>query len=148
MDLEKNRFNQKNERGIEMKLIYCPFCDDIFNLKHELKKCSCGKCSGFYEDKKNVFVSKNSIVFGIDNWEFKNAFEQLSNVNLKTHNLPHDCLDFKAFFIPDDCETVHYANETPFRNKENITTFYEFECKTVDRNMFVNQVSVLIKRKR
>lgn len=56
-----------------MKLIYCPFCLDIFNLSFKRKTCSCGKCYGEYVNNVQAQVSADSISLGLGNGAFNKA---------------------------------------------------------------------------
>jgi len=63
-----------------MKLLYCPSCRDIFNLKFERKTCSCGKTYGNYIDHINAEYS-GGITIGIHNTEFNGAICQQSIID-------------------------------------------------------------------
>lgn len=52
-----------------MKLLYCVNCGDII-VPHQskMKVCDCGETAGKYlEDKVTTVITKNCLVFGIDN---------------------------------------------------------------------------------
>lgn len=82
----------------EMKLVFCPDCEDIFKLSGEIKHCSCGKCYGWYEDRLNAVINECSIPIGIDNYSFLNA--------LRGRPPSGDGAVFKAFVIPHKCPTI------------------------------------------
>lgn len=61
----------------EMKLLYCPHCNDIkklrrlFKTNNEPTRCTCGKSWGYYkEDGRYAVVNSEAIVLGVDNSEF------------------------------------------------------------------------------
>ena len=69
----------------EMKLIACPECNDTMQLVHAyVRTCWCGHVGGKYlSDKITAVVSKDAIVFGIDNNGFalaKHMYEQHQKV--------------------------------------------------------------------
>lgn len=46
-----------------MKLLYCPTCHDIYNIKHEPKTCLCGATSGMYRsDGLTVDVGGDDVI--------------------------------------------------------------------------------------
>lgn len=53
-----------------MKLLFCKKCNDVFSLREEPKKCSCGAVEGKYIDGANAEYSGDAIPFAIDNHSF------------------------------------------------------------------------------
>lgn len=54
-----------------MKLLYCKKCNDVINLKADLKICSCGETEGKYIDNLNAeYSGKHAVPFAIDNFSF------------------------------------------------------------------------------
>jgi hypothetical protein len=88
-----------------MKLIYCPECGDIFNLKlNERKTCSCGKSFGEYTDILHAQISKTAIPLGFANFSFNDALKhQPKKAGLGTN--------FIAFVIPTECDTIKILEE-------------------------------------
>lgn len=61
-----------------MKLIYCPECGDVFQLRlKSLKKCECGKVKGRYITKSLAEVSENAISLAIGNGALNNAIVKM-----------------------------------------------------------------------
>lgn len=82
-----------------MKLIYCPSCKDIFNLRYEPKSCGCGKSGGNYkEDGLHAVIWGDAVPLGITNQSFQRAMKQR----------PKDGLGagIVAFVIPYLCDTI------------------------------------------
>jgi len=80
-----------------MKLLKCNKCGDIFNIKLNVKSCSCGESSGCYDDNLNAHYSGDCLPLGITNNSFKIA-EVLQPDD-------GDGKEFTAFVIPKNCET-------------------------------------------
>lgn len=80
-----------------MKLIYCEFCGDVFNLTREEKSCSCGRSKGKYlPDGLNAEISgKNSVPLGFSNGSFIDA------LSLRKYGI-----NFTAFVIPESSKTI------------------------------------------
>lgn len=53
-----------------MKLLYCPNCHDVFNLRPQLKTCSCGQVKGRYIDNVNAEVNGKGVSLGMGNGSF------------------------------------------------------------------------------
>lgn len=87
-----------------MKLIFCPFCQDIFNLKIEMKTCSCGKSFGKYVDDVNAEISKDSIPLGFINTTFVKAIKEI-------HPNTFEGYRFIAFIIPRNASTIKIKSE-------------------------------------
>ena len=86
-----------------MKLLYCPTCHDIYNIKHEPKTCLCGATSGMYRsDGLTVDVGGNPVVLGIHNTSFVAAIR----------NIPLEGMgkEFTAFVVPKNCDRVKKHN--------------------------------------
>ena len=58
-----------------MKLLYCPECGDMFNLRDRLKVCGCGSVFGQYVDDNNVLYH-GGVPFSIGNNSFSAAIER------------------------------------------------------------------------
>lgn len=63
------------------KFIICDECDDVVLLVNEITRtCGCGKCAGKYlKDNITAVVTKDAIVFGIDNVTFRDALIRASD---------------------------------------------------------------------
>lgn len=81
-----------------MKLIYCPYCGDIFRLREELKRCTCGFSGGKYIDSLAAIVTEESICLGFTNNSFTIAL----------NNIPESGLGktFNAFVIPKNVSSI------------------------------------------
>ena len=62
-----------------MKLVYCPFCEDLFRLfeEKELRLCRCGKSGGRYINNEEAVVLKDSISIGLGNGDLAFALGAL-----------------------------------------------------------------------
>ena len=79
-----------------MKLLLCPDCGDIFNIKEVEKTCTCGLTRGHYVDNLNAIYS-GGIPLGFANSTFLKAVrEQPQSGRGK---------EFTAFVIQKDCPT-------------------------------------------
>ena len=66
-----------------MKLLYCTECGDVVSMTsgNITRSCKCGKVAGKYlKDHITAVVTKDSIVFGIDNGSFLNALRTTRNI--------------------------------------------------------------------
>lgn len=74
----------------------CPACGDVFNLKSEVKTCSCGQTRGQYTDDLNA-VYDGGIPLGFANSSFLEAV-----IKQPVNGLGRA---FTAFVIPQECPT-------------------------------------------
>lgn len=59
-----------------MKLLFCDYCGDIFNLNLTLKQCSCGRVKGYYlPDGNGAVVNGKGRSLAIGNGSFHNALQ-------------------------------------------------------------------------
>lgn len=67
-----------------MKLIFCPFCHDLFRLWDDQERsCRCGCVKGRYlEDGKTAEITDGAIPIGIDNFEFVRQVKQYQDGTL------------------------------------------------------------------
>lgn len=79
-----------------MKLLMCPDCGDVFNLKHAVKTCGCGKTRGHYTDDLNA-VYDGGVPLGFANSSFLKAVLQQPDEGRGK--------EFTAFVIPHVCPT-------------------------------------------
>ena len=56
-----------------MKLVQCHYCNDIYNLRMQMKSCYCGKTSGRYTDDSHAVVTGPHTAIAIGNGSFMNA---------------------------------------------------------------------------
>lgn len=64
-----------------MKLIYCPYCGDMFKLRlQNMKTCECGKVKGRYIDNSLAEVSEEAISVAIGNGSFNQAVGMMKYV--------------------------------------------------------------------
>lgn len=80
-----------------MKLLMCTNCMDVFNLKMEEKKCSCGKTRGKYLDEIQAVFSGPAIPMGFTN---SSLIKAVNNQPLEGQGEL-----FTAFVIPKSCNT-------------------------------------------
>ncbi|NDD53220.1 hypothetical protein EBZ39_04985 [bacterium] len=79
-----------------MKLLLCPDCGDVFNLKEVEKSCLCGTTRGQYTDDLNA-VYTGGIPIGFANSTFLRAVTQQPQSGRGK--------EFTAFVIPKECPT-------------------------------------------
>ena len=88
-----------------MKLVLCRDCLDIFSLRrNEVRKCSCGKCSGRYIDSLYAeYAGEPAVPIGFSNPSLVEALR----------NQPEEGpgKEFRAFVIPKKCETMTKLQE-------------------------------------
>jgi len=92
-----------------MKLLLCVECSDIFSLRHDERRCLCGKSHGRYVDDLNAEIGGPSMPIGFSNQSFIAAI-QMQRIEDK-HEIgrePGCCkgVDFKAFMIPATATSV------------------------------------------
>lgn len=81
-----------------MKLLFCPYCGDVFSLNKVKKICSCRRSSGQYEeDGINAVYSGSAVPIGFNNASFLTA--------LAIQPKEGKGEEFTAFIIPEKCET-------------------------------------------
>lgn len=102
-----------------MKLLLCPRCGDIFNLRLKYKKCGCGYVSGIYTDNLNA-IYKNGIPFCIANDSFEMALFSQQEADILTPDRFHG-IRFHAWMCP--------ANSTTFRKAKNVTAPKKIKIK-------------------
>lgn len=87
-----------------MKLIYCPYCQDLFKLIREEKRyCKCKKCYGRYKDNLNAEVNSEAISIGFNNGSFVAALKKRPKIGIGQH--------FEAFIIPENCNTIFITDK-------------------------------------
>ena len=83
-----------------MKLIFCPACKDIRQIRLTPTTCYCGESGGQYrEDGLHADIWGHGVALGINNDNFSKA--------LAAYDLIDIGIDFTAWVIQEDCETVH-----------------------------------------
>jgi hypothetical protein len=83
-----------------MKLLYCPKCHDLFNLRlGNTKSCACGMASGRYLDDGLNAEYSGGIPVGFDNFSFVEAIRAQPE---QAKYGPR----FTAFIIPKICDTM------------------------------------------
>lgn len=66
-----------------MKLLFCRECRDVISITHDniTRSCKCGKVAGKYlKDKITAVVTKEAVVFGLDNNSFLNALTTVDRI--------------------------------------------------------------------
>lgn len=94
-----------------MKLVLCKKCQDVVRLVSEPRTCKCGACGGHYiDDLCAVLWGEHAVRLGFDNFDLCNAIRDCPLVSSWG-------LTFKAFVIPESCETFKRVPK-PKRKKE------------------------------
>jgi len=92
-----------------MKLLYCPNCNDVFNLVvKKWKMCGCGRSGGRYVDNLQAVYS-GGIPLGFDNHDFLRALDAQPKMGLGRL--------FEAFVIPAECPTMEKIDTDPMTNE-------------------------------
>ena len=86
-----------------MKLIFCPYCHDLFRLTHKKKFCECRKSFGKYLDDISAEINKNAVPIGIENKSFRRALENRSIFDIPKGR---GGVRFISFIIPGICDSV------------------------------------------
>lgn len=92
-----------------MKLLVCLKCSDIFNLKRELKFCSCGESSGKYLDDLTAEINGDCEPIGFSNASFIDALKKQRIENKNYDGNKDTCcrgIEFNAFIIPVWANTI------------------------------------------
>ncbi len=105
-----------------MKLINCPVCNDVVCLSpNRTRECECGHVAGKYlEDRVTAVISKDAIVFGIDN----NGFAIAKHMAEKAKDIEYRVDYFITGWIPNHpgeiriVQTVEDVYATPPEMKE------------------------------
>ncbi|MBK6616516.1 hypothetical protein [Ottowia sp.] len=58
-----------------MKLIFCPYCQDVLKLLAERRACECGRSWGNYVDKRRASIGGSAVPLGFDNESLVSALE-------------------------------------------------------------------------
>jgi hypothetical protein len=84
----------------DMKLIFCPHCDDVVKLRTEARRsCWCGKSGGMYQrDGLNAIVDGDAVPLGFLNSTLGAALKERPQSGMGSR--------FEAFVIPHRCPTV------------------------------------------
>ena len=93
-----------------MKLLVCKKCNDIFNLRMEMKTCGCGETSGRYVDQLNAEISGMCQPIGFNNYTVKKAMrmQQMEDSAQELARRETCCRgnEFEAFFIPASASSI------------------------------------------
>ena len=92
-----------------MKLLYCPDCNDMFNLSLSAKTCSCGKVSGMYTDNLNA-IYNGGIPFCINNQDFVEAIDAQTYNNMEAPNAFYG-VRFDAWICPANSKTFRKSRK-------------------------------------
>jgi hypothetical protein len=103
-----------------MKLLLCPFCNNIINLTKDKKYCPCGECYGVYlSDGDHALVSEYAVIFGIDNNSYTNALSQYYDCHLQKKNI----YSYFVGWFPspiDDCKVIREELAKTLVNEEQV----------------------------
>jgi hypothetical protein len=89
-----------------MKLLHCPYCNDIFKLLRDPRSCDCGKTVGKYKaDGSHAVTNGEGVHVAVNNREFLAAFFDLQSCQHSVDPTYEDCRDqfsFEAWLRPND----------------------------------------------
>lgn len=98
-----------------MKLLFCPHCNDIFNLSHVTRACECGKNYGQYINDIDVEISETAVLLGFANSSFVGALrEHIQNP------IGDMGVEFTAFVIPENAQSVVRRDTLSHRLSSNV----------------------------
>jgi hypothetical protein len=60
-----------------VKLIYCPYCEDLFRLTLKPRRCDCSRVGGYYLSEREAVVSGRAISVAFGNGSFQQAVSAL-----------------------------------------------------------------------
>ena len=120
-----------------MKLIYCPKCDDFFNLPNKLgktKSCRCRKNAGKYlSDGMVAVITKDCIVAGIDNNTMQTAVFRYKDALEKHPEWPRVDFFFTGWIPTKPGEVIRVKTVKEVKEYE-----FEVETKTIYSTMPVS----------
>lgn len=128
-----------------MKLLFCPHCNDVFNLTRDLKTCKCGRNYGRYIDEINAEISETAVALGFENSEFVEAMRDHIREPIGSRGK-----EFTAFVIPDNSKSVIRRNAKGYQLTDNpwvlemkskIPTKEEEEKKQMDFIMALHEAA-------
>ncbi len=97
-ELGNRVFVQRTVHVDEMKLLFCPHCQDVLKLRFEQRTCECGQSWGHYEDQEHARLGGAAIPLGIGNRSLVDALESRPADGQGT--------PFLAFVIPVQCPSI------------------------------------------
>ena len=115
-----------------MKLVFCPKCQDVFKLHPGPdRSCACGHSTGGLFDDLNGWY-KGGIPLGMANRSLTEAITEQTKSGLGP--------DFKAFVIPEKCDTLDNRNDEDDMSainsiKEQINGIKERERQIIHEHM-------------
>ena len=62
-------------REVEVRLIFCTNCQDIYKLDRDIRRCKCGKTEGQSDGLNATYKGANAIPLGFENREFVDAIQ-------------------------------------------------------------------------
>jgi hypothetical protein len=82
-----------------MKLIFCPFCEDVRKLAYTPRTCVCGQSWGYYyEDGLHAVIGGKAIPLGFNNASLADALRNRPEGGMGER--------FEAFVIPEHTERI------------------------------------------
>ena len=88
-----------------MKLIICKYCQDVFKLTYDKRRCDCGKSWGYYEEDglRAVYGGEDAVPLGFENMSLRDAivWQPAEGPGKR----------FDAFVISEVCPTMLYSEE-------------------------------------
>jgi hypothetical protein len=87
-----------------MKLIYCPFCHDVFRLRDLLRTCDCGKSSGKYTNGARAVYMGYAVPLGILNHSLRHA---------AIHQDERERRVIEAFVMPREADNFRFEPGKP-----------------------------------
>lgn len=69
-----------------MKLLYCPYCNDVFQLRvGTVRTCECGECKGKYDDNAATAVTNGKgIDVAIGNGSLADAVVKMRRIGIRS----------------------------------------------------------------
>jgi hypothetical protein len=88
-----------------VKLLYCPTCRDVVQMRSTPRTCACGASSGHYlEDNETVEQTEGTVSIALHNHDLHTALEALSSSPEAWHPL----MVFRAYINPRCERDVRY----------------------------------------
>lgn len=94
-----------------MKLLFCNYCGDVFNLSMKEKTCGCGRVGGRYLDDRlhAEYWGDCAYPLGFSNPEFQTALAYQPEDGYRGE-------EFVAFVIPEKCDTMKKIEKGDLNN--------------------------------
>lgn len=102
-------------RSATCKLIICLYCEDVFKLSPEVRRCACGKSGGqCSEDGDEATYFGDAVPLGFKRWSLIFALRHRPEQGLGQN--------FEAFVIPHDCHNFKWSSDNPLPSERTPNT--------------------------